>query len=83
LFEWARENRAIIFTHDLDFGALLALTGMQEPSFFQIRMYDVLPGTLGARAVNLLRYFEKELNKGALIVVDEFHERIRLLPLIT
>lgn len=26
IMEWARENKHIVFTHDLDFGTLLALT---------------------------------------------------------
>lgn len=82
LFDWARKQEAVVFTHDLDFGAMLALTGMESPSVFQIRTYDVTPGALGARALGLLRHFEKELKEGALIVVDEFHERVRLLPLI-
>jgi hypothetical protein len=33
------------------------------------------------RAIGLLRRFEKELNEGALIVADEWLERVRLLPL--
>jgi predicted nuclease of predicted toxin-antitoxin system len=78
----ARMQEAVVFTHDLDFGAMLALTGMESPSVFQIRTYVVTPGALGARAIGLLRLFEKELKEGALIVVDEFHERVRLLPLI-
>jgi predicted nuclease of predicted toxin-antitoxin system len=82
LFDWARTQGATLFTHDLDFGAMLALTGMESPSVFQIRTYDVTPRVLGTRALGLLRLFEKELNDGALIVVDEFHERVRLLPLI-
>jgi predicted nuclease of predicted toxin-antitoxin system len=81
LFEWARSHGAIVFTHDLDFGSLLALTGAEAPSVFQIRTHDVTPRVLGSRAIELLRRFENELNEGALIVADELRERIRLLPL--
>jgi predicted nuclease of predicted toxin-antitoxin system len=81
LFDWARINKAIIFTHDLDFGTLLALTNAESPSVFQIRTYDVTPNSLGLRAIGLLRRFERELSEGALIVADELRERVRLLPL--
>ncbi len=81
LFQWARHHEAIIFTHDLDFGSLLALTGAEAPSVFQIRRHDVTPAALADRAISLLRRFETELSEGALIGADELRERIRLLPL--
>ena len=82
LFSWAREHCAIVFTHDLDFGSLLALTGAEAPSVFQIRTHDVTPAVLGSRAIELLRRFENQLTEGALIVADELRERVRLLPLV-
>ncbi|WP_426993515.1 DUF5615 family PIN-like protein [Methylomonas sp. CM2] len=81
LFNWARENAVVVFTHDLDFGALLALTGAVAPSVFQIRTQDISPKVLGPRAVELLNRFNAELDNGALIVADELRERVRLLPL--
>ena len=81
LFDWARQHGYIIFTHDLDFGAMLALTGAESPSVFQIRTQDVAPAVLAPRAISLLKRFEIELSAGALIVVDELRERVRLLPL--
>jgi predicted nuclease of predicted toxin-antitoxin system len=81
LFQWARDHDHIVFTHDLDFGAMLALTAAESPSVFQVRTEDVSPSALGDRVVALLRRFEPELNAGALLVVDELRERIRLLPL--
>jgi predicted nuclease of predicted toxin-antitoxin system len=81
LFAWARENGYIIFTHDLDFGALLAATGAESPSVFQIRTDDVSPDALATRAINLLKRFSPQLLAGALVVVDEMRERIRILPL--
>lgn len=81
LFEWARQHAHVIFTHDLDFGAMLALTQAMSPSVFQIRTDDVSPAALGARSVLLLRRFNAELLAGALVVADELRERVRLLPL--
>ncbi|TRZ94497.1 MAG: hypothetical protein D4R84_08555 [Rhodocyclaceae bacterium] len=81
LFEWARDEGAVVFTHDLDFGAMLALTRAEAPSVFQIRTDDVAPDALGPRAITLLNRFSAQLETGALIVVDERRERVRLLPL--
>lgn len=81
LFSWAREQCAVVFTHDLDFGTLLALTGAEAPSVFQMRTHDVTPGVLGVRVIELLHRFENQLSDGALIVADDLRERVRLLPL--
>lgn len=81
LFGWARENGAVVFTHDLDFGTLLALTAAESPSVFQIRTQNIAPQALGPRAIDLLRRFHTELENGALVVADELRERVRLLPL--
>lgn len=40
---WARENGYVVFTHDLDFGTVLALTRAVGPSVIQVRAHDVLP----------------------------------------
>lgn len=81
LFDWASKNGYIVFTHDLDFGALLAATHAVSPSVFQIRTDDVSPEALAQRAVDLLHRFSPQLSAGALVVVDEMRERVRILPL--
>lgn len=81
LFTWAREHEYVVFTHDLDFGALLAATHAESPSVFQIRTEDVSPVALAPRAIALLVRFTHQLLSGALIVVDEMRERVRILPL--
>ncbi|PYR62942.1 MAG: hypothetical protein DMF88_26255, partial [Acidobacteria bacterium] len=43
VMDWAREDASVVFTHDLDFGALLALTRASGPSVIQVRAQDVLP----------------------------------------
>ena len=81
LFAWARENGYMVFTHDLDFGALLAATGAESPSVFQVRTEDISPDALAPRAIELLHRFAPQLSAGALVVVDEMRERVRILPL--
>jgi predicted nuclease of predicted toxin-antitoxin system len=81
LMAWARQRGYVVFTHDLDFGTLLALTQAEGPSVIQIRTQDVTPQAIGSLAVNALRQFEKDLERGALIVIDEARTRARVLPL--
>ena len=40
---WAKENGHIVFTNDLDFGAILALTRAAAPSVIQVRTQDLSP----------------------------------------
>ena len=81
IMDWARANGYVVFTHDLDFGALLATTRAQGPSVIQVRTQDVMPQSLGDRLVKLLGQFEPMLESGALITVDEIRSRVRILPL--
>ncbi|HXS68857.1 MAG TPA: DUF5615 family PIN-like protein [Candidatus Polarisedimenticolia bacterium] len=81
IMAWAEQNRRVVFTHDLDFGTLLALTQAKGPSVIQVRTQDVAPLAIGKLVINALRQFQQELEKGALIVLDEAHARARVLPL--
>lgn len=81
LMEWARQNGHTVFTHDLDFGTLLALTQADSPSVIQVRTQDISPEYLGATFVQVLHDNTKILESGALIVLDEGRSRIRILPL--
>ena len=83
LFEWATKNHQIIFTHDLDFGTMLALTKTEGPSVLQIRTQDLTPKAAGPLVIEMLRKFESALESGALLTIDESNQRIRLLPLNT
>lgn len=78
---YARSNGYVIFTHDLDFGTVLAATKAQCPSVIQIRTQDVTPAHLGPLVISALRQFTKHLEDGALITVDENKSRARILPL--
>ena len=37
IMDWARNNQHVVFTHDLDFGTMLALTHKAGPSVLQVR----------------------------------------------
>jgi len=81
IMAWAKQTGHIIFTHDLDFGSMLALTQAEGPSVIQVRTQDVTPTAIGKFVAGAIRQFETELEKGALIVLDEARARARVLPL--
>ena len=81
IMEYARANGYIVFTHDLDFGTILALTQAMSPSVVQVRAQNILPSHLASIFIGVLRNNEMVLSQGALIVVDEGKERVRILPL--
>jgi predicted nuclease of predicted toxin-antitoxin system len=79
--DWAAAHGYIVFTHDLDFGTMLALTHAAGPSVLQVRAQDVLPGHLEGVLMAVLRQHETDLASGALVVVDESKCRVRVLPI--
>ena len=81
IMAWARANGRVVFTHDLDFGTMLALTHATGPSVLQIRSQNILPEDIGPMVIAALRKHDADLAAGALVVVDPKKSRIRLLPL--
>jgi predicted nuclease of predicted toxin-antitoxin system len=81
IMAWARDNSYTIFTHDLDFGTLLALTHADGPSVLQVRGQNVLPEQISPLVLAALRQYEAALAAGALVVVEEKKSRVRVLPL--
>jgi len=81
IMQYARENDFTVFTHDLDFGAMLALTQAESPSVLQVRAQDILPKNIGNIVITIIQKYNDELEQGALIVFDKAKERVRILPL--
>jgi predicted nuclease of predicted toxin-antitoxin system len=81
LMAWARANGRVVFTHGLDFGAMLALTHAAGPSVLQIRGQNVLPEAMGPVVIAALRQYDAALAAGALVVVEVKKSRVRVLPL--
>jgi predicted nuclease of predicted toxin-antitoxin system len=78
---WAIANQCVLFTHDLDFTTLLALSGAAGPSVVQVRAQNVLPDHLGHTVLSALRRFETDLAHGAILTIDETRAVVRLLPI--
>ncbi len=64
---YARRHQFVIFTHDLDFGMLLA--------------GDVLPSAIGETIIRAIEESRSHLESGALMTIDRERQRIRLLPI--
>ncbi len=81
IFIYAAAHQYIIFTHDLDFSVLLALSSETGPSVIQIRTTDTMPDKIENLIINSVKKYEELLVQGALISIDKLHSRIRVLPL--
>lgn len=81
IMAWARSNGFIVFTHDLDFGTILAYTDAESPSVFQVRTQDISPQHIGNLVLSAIKQFEERLKQGALVSLDKNRARARVLPL--
>ena len=81
LMLWAKQNQYVVFTHDLDFGDILAATKADAPSVIQVRDQDIRPESSGSTVISALKQFREQLESGALIVIDQNKVRARILPI--
>jgi predicted nuclease of predicted toxin-antitoxin system len=81
ILSWAREHAFIVFTHDLDFGHILALTHASGPSVIQVRSEDVLPESIGPIVLHAVLQYRELLEAGAIIVIEPAGFRARILPI--
>jgi predicted nuclease of predicted toxin-antitoxin system len=81
IFQYAAEHGYVVFTHDLDFGMLLAAGKLCRPSVIQVRSQDVLPSAIGETVVRAIAAARVHLEAGALVTIDPARHRIRLLPI--
>lgn len=78
---YAATHDYAVLTHDLDFGAILAITHGKKPSVVQIRSEDVSPESIAKQTLAALRHVQPELEAGALLTIEPERTRLRLLPL--
>lgn len=81
IFDFARKNGFVVFTHDLDFGIMLARTKANGPSVLQVRNQDIRPETISAAVVEAIREHQDALASGAIVTVDLHKSRVRILPI--
>lgn len=81
IFDYAAEHGYVIFTHDLDFGAILPSSGANGPIVIQIRENEVDPRQIGEQVLLAIKSSETELQQGALVTVDFRRSKLRILPI--
>ena len=81
LMKWALANGYVVLTHDLDYGALLFMTGASGPSVIQLRSGDVSPEALAGVVLDALKEAAPEIESGALLTIYSNRHRLAILPL--
>ena len=81
ILAWAREHHFVVITNDLDFSAILAASAVDGPSVVQLRTQDLLSQSAARIVVRALEAHREDIERGALLSIDEAGTRVRLLPL--
>src|SRR6266542_2597096 len=76
----ASESRSIL-TFDLDFGEIAALSGGRQVSVILFRLRDQRRSNVIARLRVVLANTAAELERGAIVLVEEARFRVRQLPI--
>jgi predicted nuclease of predicted toxin-antitoxin system len=63
IMSFARSSGWTVFTHDLDFGNILAVTAARGPSVIQVRTQDPTPRAAGEMLITALRTYGVEPNE--------------------
>ena len=75
-----REARTIL-TQDLDFSALVALSGKAGPSVVSLRLSSSRVENVNERLRNALPQLEEELGSGVIASIEDDSVRLRSLPI--
>ena len=73
----------VVLTNDLDFSAILAATSGRTPSVVQLRAQDLLSQASMTVVARALEVHRDDIERGALLSIDEGGTRVRMLPLRT
>ena len=77
----ARDEHAVLLTHDLDFADLVAASGARLPSVVIFRLRSMRPENVSRYLGILLDQHGDSLREGAVVSVTESRIRLRPLPL--
>ena len=81
IFAYARENRQVVLTQDLDFAQLLFATNHTGPSVVLLRVADEFDQAVRAKICNAIAIAAEELRVGALLTLSSRNARLRRLPI--
>ena len=82
IMAYAREQRLVVFTHDLDFGNILAVTHALGPSVIQVRTQEPSPEIVGSLVLKAIGEYAPLIERGALITIEPDKLRARVLPIV-
>ena len=77
----ADENDRIVLTQDLDFSAIIALTGRQSPSPVSLRLGSSRVEHVNTVLAKVLPEVKEQLLGGAIVTVEDQRVRVRQLPI--
>ena len=81
ILTWAKDHQFVVITNDLDFSAILAAGVVAGPSVVQLRTQDLLSEGAVRIVARALEAHREDLERGALLSIDEGGTRVRMLPL--
>ncbi len=81
ILDYARENRWVVLTQDLDFAQLLHATNDRGPSVILLRMEDEFDAPTRTRITDCIAAAAPDLEAGALLTLSARHARLRHLPI--
>jgi len=81
ILAYAAETDQIVCTQDLDFSALLAVSGRARPSLITLRLSNTVPQTVTERLLDVLPTVTNDVQKGAVVIIEDRAVRVRSLPI--
>ncbi len=82
IIQLAHKEKAAIITQDLDFSAIIAQSGFNNPSVISLRVANAKPDVITRLLATVLPLIETDLEEGAVVSIDEKEYRIKKLPII-
>jgi predicted nuclease of predicted toxin-antitoxin system len=81
LLALARQEGRVIVTHDLDFSALLALSGLSQPSLITLRLASGDPIEVAGRLKAVRIMLDEVLRQPCAVTIEDRKVRVRELPI--
>lgn len=81
ILERARSEGRVVVSLDADFHALLAIAGAAQPSAIRVRIEGLKARELVELLEAVIRQHGEDLERGALMTIQEYRVRVRRLPL--
>ena len=82
ILDYTAKNDMVLITQDLDFSALLALSGNSHPGVITIRLRFPSPENVNNSLKKLLDLQTEEQIQGSIIILEETKIRFRRIPIL-